>query len=285
MAYSTYSDILNYLGGMISRPGRPGSPGPSMGFGYGAMSTPLPGPRPTAPTAPPAAQPPRVARPQGPLPGLGGPGYVPGQGPAIPDYGAMFGGSSTSPTPPPPATPGPSTKITPGGTLSFAWGGGAPQDYQPGITDVLKMEGAPAARGGFMGVEPVARGMEAGGFGPSETDWSKVANPLAFEGYREKPIISEIERAAKDPLWREREIAGIEQGKEVAIAKERATAEASLVEEANRRQREDVNKMAQSWIEQENTKRRTQGQPPLSLQEEQQFYMLAQSRVTGRSAF
>lgn len=43
----------------------------------------------------------------------------------------------------------------------------------------------------------------------SETDWSKVANPMAFEAYRERPERAVLEMQAKDPFAVQRAEAGI----------------------------------------------------------------------------
>lgn len=164
---------------------------------------------------------------------------------------------------------GPSTKTAPGGSLKFAWGAGTPEDYKAGQTDILKMEGAPAARSGFMGAEPVSRG--SGGFAPSETDWSKVANPMAFDAYREKPLRDEIERAAKDPLWRERELKELDVAGAERVA--RAEAEAQIQAQANeaRRVREEIDRLTQEEINRQNQARAASGQKPLTPDDEERL--------------
>jgi hypothetical protein len=203
---------------------------------------------------------------------------------------------------------GPSTKTEPRAPLRFSWGANAPEDYQPGITDVLKMSGAPGlsatspgARTGFMGVKPVAGG---GGFssgfsprptsgmtsdemideqagGRPEMDWSRVANPGAFEAFTERPALTEIEMASKDPLWRERATSGMELGR----AKSLKEYEAQLQNESSMALRQQVNDRIGQLIAQENQRRAAAGQPPLSEEEGwQRFFPVAQMMVTGRGA-
>jgi len=187
---------------------------------------------------------------------------------------AMFGGEA-------PVIPGPSTKTEPEAPLSFAWGAGEPQPYQPGQTEVLKMRGAPAARGGFMGAAPVAGGTRAGGFGQSQTDWSKVANPMAFEAYTERPAMSAIEAASRDPLFRERGIAEAEMGRDIGVARATVGAQAEARQEAGERMRRETQALADEWVGDENKRRAAQGQPPLSFEEQQNYYAMAQMRFGG----
>jgi hypothetical protein len=65
-------------------------------------------------------------------------------------------------------------------------------------------------------VPPVAGG---GGFSPSQTDWSKVANPMAFTNYGEgiQQAALEAERrqsqaAQQNPLWKEQGVIGAQEG-------------------------------------------------------------------------
>jgi len=96
------------------------------------------------------------------------------------------------------------TKTEPRAPLQFAWGGNAPQNYAPGVTEVLEMQGAPpGGREGFMGAEPPDP-MQPGGYGPSQQDWGNVANPGGFESFQSAPGIEETIRSAQDPLWREK---------------------------------------------------------------------------------
>ncbi len=65
-------------------------------------------------------------------------------------------------------------------------------------------------------VPPVAGG---GGFSPSQTDWNKVANPMAFTNYGEgiQQAALEAERrqsqtAQQNPLWKEQGVIGAQEG-------------------------------------------------------------------------
>lgn len=65
----------------------------------------------------------------------------------------------------------------------------------------------------FMGTQGVGGG---GGFSPSQQDWSKVANPEAFDAYdqplRDAARLAEknrLQRSVTDPMWEERERAKI----------------------------------------------------------------------------
>lgn len=171
--------------------------------------------------------------------------------------------------------PGPLTKTEPRAPLMFSWGKEELSPYSAGETDVLRMNGAPAERGGFMGASPISGG---GGFSPSQQDWSKVANPAGFEAFRERPLMAEYERAVKDPLWRERETAAMERDKGVAIAEAQATAQANAIEQANRRLQDSITQMAMGFIQQANQARKAEGKPPLTLQEEQQFFDISKMR-------
>lgn len=169
----------------------------------------------------------------------------------------------------------PSTKTDPGGSLKFAWGAGTPEDYRAGQTNILQMEGAPGRvagvspgmRTGFMGASPVSRG--AGGYAPSETDWSKVANPMAFDAFRERPLRSEIERAVSDPLWRERELKEMDVAGAERVARAEAEAQIQAAAAEARRQREEIDRLVQEEINRQNQARATSGQKALSPDEEE----------------
>ena len=81
-------------------------------------------------------------------------------------------------------------------------------DYSPGNSGIESFAG-----GKFMGAEGTPGG---GGYAPSQTDWSKVSNPMAFEAYsdplRKAQLDAETKHAqaeAIDPLYDEREKAKI----------------------------------------------------------------------------
>jgi len=125
------------------------------------------------------------------------------------------------PEPPPyepPGQPAPPERAP----LQFAWGGGTPQDYRPGETDIYAQPGAPSMTQGFMpaggtrsgfmeqrvpgasgGVPlPVAQRQSAGGVGAAP--WEDVANPVGMPGYEESIAQAMAERDRKDPTWREK---------------------------------------------------------------------------------
>lgn len=147
----------------------------------------------------------------------------------------------TAAAPPPSVTAAPATKLDPGiadwlhsqfglgqgapkpeaapePALKFGWGGNAPQAVGPD-TDIHDLPGAPGAPQGWMpGGRVDAAGHSlpgipggTGGLLESQTDWSKVANPMAFDAYREGPARAELEALTKDPLFRERGTAGIQE--------------------------------------------------------------------------
>lgn len=115
--------------------------------------------------------------------------------------------------------------------LRFAWGGGTPQDYVPGETDIMSLPGEPAGgRAGFM--QPTAmeyyeaarpgtlalsgRGRptspsRSGGFvtGAPEMMDPRTALELADT--------ATLRRQAEDPLWRQREESLIRQQEEESI--------------------------------------------------------------------
>lgn len=129
-----------------------------------------------------------------------------------------------------------------------------------------------------MGAAPVAGGQKAGGFGESQTDWSKVANPMAFEGYTERPERAMIENLAQDPLWVERQKSQMEQQQKIGIGTAAIEAEAAAQQRGNEKARADVAQLAEGWINQENERRRAAGQPDMLPQDEQQWYAMAQQR-------
>lgn len=107
-------------------------------------------------------------------------------------------------------------------------------DYGRG-TQILEMQGAPAARGGFMGAEPVVKGMQAGGYAPSQMDPSKVAFPADFEGFGKPLMLEELRRASADPLWRERAQWEAEEQRARAPVQEQA----ALIEAGYQRMRQE----------------------------------------------
>jgi hypothetical protein len=180
-------------------------------------------------------------------PGAGG-AFVPPQAPVVPGIEGLAATMPTTPTgaampplqmgapyPMPEQAglpfPGPQTKTDPRAPLQFAWGGGTPEDYVPGVSKVLEMTGAPTGREGFMGAAPVAGGQAPGGFGPSQQNWEDVANPMGFEAFREAPMVREAIESAQDPLWRERQVSGIEQAAQEAIIGAGAEAQKGVLRE------------------------------------------------------
>lgn len=303
---ATQSPIIEYMRRMAEQQRR--MRGRSMNYGYGAMSAgspDIPGPM-AAPTAAPMAGPPSATGPVSNAPpdfyqnAFAGPAPAPGAAPPADYYQNAMAGKPPSPQPPwqgvpypVPGGPGfttPSTKTEPEGILKFAWGGNTPQDYQGGKTDILQMSGAPGARpglpgtrydagGAFQGPSAVGGGHMSGGYGESQQDWSKVANPMAFEGYGQQLERDEIERRKKDPLWRERETAAIAQSQEIATANATAQAQASEMQRAAEAVRQRRDEMAQAWITDENKRRVAAGQPAMKLEEESQYYQMADQRL------
>lgn len=171
------------------------------------------------------AVPPQVSMPQPQAlmpPGAGAPspGVPPGTGPlaqpapwdfsqGLEQMGLQVPPGSMPGGVPPGTGPMPQTKTEPRAPLQFAWGANAPQDYAPGITQVLEMQGAPSGREGFMGAEPQDP-MQAGGYvlppqtPEGRTDWSNVANPAGFDSFHAAPGIEETIQSIQDPLWREK---------------------------------------------------------------------------------
>jgi len=255
----------------LNAPG--GSPyGPTMPMGPGMMGQPM------GPSGP--AVGPTPAAPAGPTPGRAfGPSGVPYAKPPW-DVSRGFeqvtpGGADAGAETPVPFLPGAETKTEQRAPLQFSWGSATPEDYEAGITDILQMEGAPTARGGFMGAPPVAGGMEAGGFGPSQTDWSKVANPMGFEAFREQPAIEEQRRYMEDPLWRERAAAEIQEERDVGIGSGIAQAQADIVKA---QQEEKLDQYLDIVVAQAQDERRSKNEPPMTPEEVQQF------RETQRAA-
>ena len=186
----------------------------------------------------------------------------------------------SSPRPPAAVTADPQNKLEPRAPLQFAWMGNDPQDYRSGQTDILKMSGAPSAREGFMGQAPVAGGQKSGGFGPSQNDWSKVANPMGFEAFGERPMVDAINKTAEDPLWREKGEAEIEATRDVGIA--RGIAQFQETQQKRLRD-EQADAYASMAVAQERAKRRQDGAPPLTPDEEAEVKDIARNTfLSGR---
>jgi hypothetical protein len=244
--------------------------------GWRAPAPPAASPTPAA--APPTPPPPSVA-PTAPFPSIA-------SAPMSPMTGRTAAGIPMTPEalfrnyPQPgtsPAIPTAQTKTEPAGSLRFSWRG-TPETYTPGVSDVLEMRGAPEARGGFMGAPPVAGGTRSGGFAPSQTDWSKVANPAAFSQFREGPAVAETMRSIEDPLWRDRALSAIQQGREIGVGEALIQKQADVVREAQERMRQDADRMYQDEVEAQEEARRAAGQPPLTDEEKDEIW----DRVTSR---
>jgi hypothetical protein len=196
-------------------------------------------------------------------------------------------------------TIGGGTKLDQPGTLSFGWAGDALQAYDPkkaggfNATPELGSKLAESRNRGFMGHSgsisfptPDPRsssGAEQGpGYSPSQTDWSKVANPMAFEGYRERPERADIERYMQDPNGKEQAQANIEQTKQIAIVKAQAHAQGEEMQAAADRQRTEVGKLSQLWIDQDNAERQKAGKPPMTFNEAQMYRQKAQETYSGK---
>jgi hypothetical protein len=225
-------------------------------------------------------------------PGAGG-AFVPSQAPVVP---GIEGLAATMPTTPvgaamPPLQmgapypmpeqaglpfPGPQTKTDPRAPLQFAWGGGTPEDYVPGVSKVLEMTGAPTGREGFMGAAPVAGGQAPGGFSPSQQNWEDVANPMGFEAFREAPMVREAIESAQNPLWRERQTSGIEQAAQEAIIGAGVEGQKELLGEEYRLQkqaREDLRgEMEVAYLQKAKELQDTQPGVPLTEAQQQMLW-------------
>jgi len=124
--------------------------------------------------------------------------------------------------------------------LKFAWGGGTPQSVSPTRDAISIAAGRPATQT----IYDPSRATDAhvtmdssggpGGYVQSQTDWSKVANPMAFSAFRELPQQMMTALLSKDPLAIEKAKADIEAQKAGKIAG--ATGEAHLaIQERGRR--------------------------------------------------
>jgi len=131
--------------------------------------------------------------------------------------------------------PQPSTKTEPRAPLRFSWGSNPTEDYDPNAPqDILKMEGAPQGREGFMGAKPDDP-QRAGGYmrTPGDTALEQYANnadPMAREGFRNLPMQTEIAKAAKDPAWREKETIATTERERGMAAQSTQAAQAKLIE-------------------------------------------------------
>jgi hypothetical protein len=140
------------------------------------------------------------------------------------------------------ARPSPSRAAT---GLSFAWGGGKPHPVDP-VRDAASIA---AGRPGTQTIYDPSRLTDAhvtmdtsgkGGFvlppqtPEGGTDWSKVANPMAFSAFRELPQQMMTALLSKDPLAIEKAKASIEAQKAGQTAT--ATGEAGLAIQAKKRQ-------------------------------------------------
>lgn len=232
-----------------------------------AMQPGFAGPLPQVPT-PQIFQPPAAPQPI-PVPG-GIPGGLPGAAPP--------------PAPQPTGIPTPETKTEPRAPLQFAWGGRTPQDYAPGVTDILQMAGAPpGGREGFMGVEPTDPSRPGGYVLPpmtpeGVTDWSQVAHPMGFEAFREAPMVQETLRGLEDPMWRERVASDIEQAREIAVGEALIQKQADVTAEAQRQMRLDIDTAYQDALQRAEAARSAAGQPPLTEDEKDDLWDEIQQR-------
>lgn len=208
--------------------------------------------------------------------------------PQLPNYARDFGGGSV------PSKPLPglgensvvSTKLDPKGSISYGWKGQALQKFDPNTGINPSPELAASRARGFMGRAGNPGGgsyVQGGGeLVNGKTDWSKVANPMAFDAYRESPERADIERYTQDPMWREKQTAEIEQAKQIAIAKADAEAKASALERAAAARRIESGKLALEMINTENERRSKAGQPPMTEEEKQAYYHMASERTNDR---
>ena len=237
---------------------------------------------------------PPVAQIATPGAGMGAPpGGAPGAGFPTP-YPPGFVGPTPEMVQPPPGTapfptremaqpgfPMPQTKTEPRAPLQFAWGGGAPEDYQPGITDVLEMAGAPpGGREGFMGAEPPDP-MQPGGYGPSQQDWRNVANPAGFESFATAPGVEETIRSIENPIWRmqaeEKARADAELGLQTGVLQEQAR----LAQEARQQMQQELDQAFEDALVQKNMEMQQAEGRDLNEEEQQFLYSQVYARVSG----
>lgn len=236
--------ILDWLRQMAMGGGAQGGYGADLrAGGFGGMAVPPPyAPPPAAAMAPGAG----VPGPAGVPPGTG-----PMAQPAPWDFSQGLGQMGLQVPPgsmPGSVAPGtgpmPQTKTEPRAPLQFAWGGGDPQNYAPGISDVLDLgqfPGAPSGgREGFMGAEPQDP-MQAGGHilppqtPEGQTDWGNVANPMGFESFQTAPGVEETIRSIQDPLWREKGAAmAAAEGQKEVFREQASLAEANQIAQESR---------------------------------------------------
>lgn len=238
------------------------------GSPYAGPQAPMGGPQAYA-GMPPAPGPTRPSTPMPPAPGPAGPPTP------MPSHGA--------PPPPPTLMPShgittPQTKTEQRAPLQFSWGGNAPQDYQPGITDVLSMEGAPAGREGFMGQTPddPSRG---GGFVASQP-WENVANPQGFEGFHQAQGVQEALKGLEDPLWRERATADIEQARDLGVATGTLEKQAEILREEDARIRREIGERAEKVL----AAREMEKGVPLTPEEQDDIYNSVALQYMGPQA-
>ncbi len=172
-------------------------------------------------------------------------------------------------TPQQPAFPQPQSKTDQRSPVQFAWGGNEPQNYQPGISDILstnQFAGAPDAREGFMGADPVAGGMKEGGFGAS-AEWGDVANPQGFDAFAQAPGVEETIQSASNPMWRQEQESAIEQAQKIAIGEAMIQKESDVEAEAARKERLELDADINKALADETQRREAAGLPELTQDE------------------
>jgi hypothetical protein len=169
-----------------------------------------------------------------------------------PDLSSLLRTDKGGPTPGTPAPSDPTALYDRGSSagtlygksgLNFAWGGKTPTAIEQAGTVADIASGRPK---GPQTIYDPTRLTDAhvtvagnssggpGGYGESQTDWSKVANPMAFSAFRELPQQMMTALLSKDPLAIEKAKADIEAQKAGKIAG--ATGEAHLaIQERGRR--------------------------------------------------
>jgi len=134
-----------------------------------------------------------------------------------------------APTPAPPSAPTPPP-------ISFAWGGGTPQEYRPGETSIADFAGAPT-RDSFMGrATTPGRGTLSVMNPPAYQDTESLYNDLERQRIQEGLDLSR--RAQQDPFWQEREQANIWKQSEVGAQSEIAAAADKRIAETFAKARE-----------------------------------------------
>lgn len=133
----------------------------------------------------------------------------------------------------------------------------------------------------YMG-SATTRGPGMGGFSPSQTDWTKVANPQGFEAFREEPTenilakraaeLSKNKALIEDPWAQERVEGQVKEG--IASAPQRAIQAGD--QQRRQQQQAEYDQVTPEWAEQELAKDPIYGQLPPEIREKAKKNKMAQ---------